>query len=144
MKMNNNELSTKNNYRIFYDPFFDAFLDFSFPKGKPVQKCMHTDITENDKSYLLAVDLPGFKKEDVKIDLENGYLSIEATRQTEPSEDSKFIRRERFYQSCKRSFFVGDLVKPEDISANLEDGVLKITVLKRVEEQPTAKRIQIL
>ena len=95
---------------------------------------MQTDIAENDDSFLLIMNLPGFKKEDVKAELKDGYLTINASTNTskeEKGENGKYIRKERFSGSCSRSFYVGEAVTQEDIKAKIEDGTLKITVPKK-------------
>ncbi|MCD7809505.1 MAG: Hsp20/alpha crystallin family protein, partial [Erysipelotrichaceae bacterium] len=95
---------------------------------------MRTDVKENDNCYELDIDLPGFKKEDIKISFDNGYLNIAAKTSTtndEKDSRSKYIRQERFYGSMSRSFYVGEDVKKNDIRAKFEDGVLKLTVPKQ-------------
>lgn len=143
MKTNNNELTTRNN-KVYYDPFFDEFFDFAMPRRENhFSKLMKTDVTEDNESYNMSMELPGFKKENVSLDLENGYLTISANKETNTDENKKFIRRERTCESCKRSFYVGEGVSVSDISANMEDGVLKIKVMKKVEEPKSSKRIEI-
>lgn len=98
---------------------------------------MRTDVKETEAAYELDIDLPGFKKEDVKAHLEDGYLTINASNETsneEKNEEGKFIRRERHVGSCSRSFYVGDLVTEEDIKAKFEDGILKLVVPKKEPE----------
>lgn len=94
---------------------------------------MKTDVKQLENAYEVDIDLPGFKKDDVSVSLENGYLTVSGTKSTDSSnsnEDNSFIRRERYYGSCSRSFYVGDGVTREDVSAKLEDGILKLTVPK--------------
>lgn len=93
---------------------------------------MKTDVRELDGAYELDMDLPGFKKEDIKVDLKDGTLTISAARNAETNEkddNGKLIRQERYSGSCKRSFYVGD-IKATDISAKYEDGILKLVVPK--------------
>lgn len=145
MKMNdNNDLTTKN-ARVYFDPFFDEFFDFGMPRHfeHHMQKFMRTDVTEEADSYLLSMELPGFKKEDVALDLENGYLTICATKSSEESDKKNYIRHERLTESCKRSFYVGDGVTEEDVDASMEDGILKVKVMKKTEKVPKANRILI-
>ena len=95
---------------------------------------MKTDVKETEGSYEVAIDLPGFKKEDVNASLENGYLTVSAVRnenKDEKDENGTYIRRERYCGSCSRRFFVGDSVKEEDIRAKFEDGILKLSVAKK-------------
>ena len=100
--------------------------------GKNAKYLMKTDIREMDDSYELAVDLPGFKKDEINLDIKDGYLTITAQKGLDKDEEDKkgrVIRRERYAGVCQRSFFVGD-IKPEDIKAKYEYGVLTINVPK--------------
>ena len=95
---------------------------------------MRTDIKETQNGYELDIDLPGYKKSDVQAELKEGYLMISASTRKDESEkdkDGKYLRRERYYGSCSRSFYVGDAVTQEDIKARFEDGILKVTVPKK-------------
>ena len=86
---------------------------------------MTTDVKDTDKGYEVTMNMPGVKKEDVKAELKDGYLTVSAetnTKKDEKAEDGKYIRRERYSGSCSRSFYVGDGVKQEDIKAKFEDG----------------------
>ena len=99
---------------------------------------MKTAIKETEGGYELDMDLPGYTKEDVKAELKKGYLVIHASKEKkddEKGEDGKYIRRERYYGSCSRSFYVGKDVTEEDIKAKFDNGILKITVPKK-EEKP--------
>lgn len=141
--MKNNDLITREN-KVYYDPFFDEFFDFAMPRqDRYMQKLMKTDVTEESDCYLLSMDLPGFKKEDISLDFDNGYLTISATKNNVNEDGKKYIRRERSYESCKRSFYVGDGLTADDITANMEDGVLKIKVMKKTEAPQKSKRIEI-
>ena len=94
---------------------------------------MTTDVKDTDKGYEVTMNMPGVKKEDVKAELKDGYLTVSAetnTKKDEKAEDGKYIRRERYSGSCSRSFYVGDGVKQEDIKAKFEDGPLKLFVPK--------------
>ena len=124
---------------IFGENLFDDFMDgFAFPTAnwnyaKNTANVMKTDIKENDKGYELDVDLPGYKKEDVKAELKDGYLTISASNDNtkeEKDEDGKYIRKERYTGSVSRSFYVGKYVTEEDIHAKFENGILKYTVPK--------------
>lgn len=135
----------KNREFGFFDPFFDGFFRFpSFKEEfKELDKVMKTDVKEEENGYALEIEMPGFDKEDVKLELNNGYLSIEAKHNSNNDEkDAKgnYIRRERYYGSCARSFYVGD-VKEDDIEASLEKGILHVHIPK--EKQPEKKRIEI-
>ena len=136
-------ISRNNNGFDLWDPFSD-FFDIPRPRhDREFNNLMRTDIKENDNGYELEVDLPGFKKEDISVDINNGYLTITAQKKDEHEEHGKhhYIRKERYYGSAQRSFYVGD-IKEEDISAKLENGTLSITIPK---EKPveTKKRIEI-
>ena len=104
---------------------------------------MKTDIKDKDGNYELSIDLPGFNKEDMKIQLKEGYLTIQAARtdnRDEKDENGKYVRRERYTGRCSRSFFVGKTIQQEDVHAKYENGVLKVTfpkeeTKKEVEEK---------
>ena len=128
---------------IFGENLFDDWMDFSFPNiekalyGKQTQNVMKTDVKETSQGYEVAIDLPGFKKEDATAKLENGYLTIQASKglnRDEKDEEGKYIRRERYSGSMSRSFYVGEGMKQEDIRAKFEDGILKLTVPKLDKE----------
>ena len=114
--------------------------------GRKASHVMKTDIKETDDGYELVIDLPGFKKEEVKASLENGYLTISAEKALDEDEKEKksgrYIRRERYEGSCSRSFYVGEDVTEEDIKANFQHGILTLFVPKKeakpaVEEKKT-------
>ena len=120
--------------------FNDDWMDFSFPDvdkalyGKHAKNLMKTDVKEKDGNYEVAIDLPGFKKEDVTGEVKDGYLIIKAsTKNSKDEKDAKgkYIRKERYEGSCNRSFYVGDAITQDDIKAKFEDGVLKISVPKK-------------
>ena len=127
----------ENLFDDFFDdvPFFDNRAENQIEKklyGRHAHNVMKTDIKENDDGYELIVDLPGFKKDEISIDLKNGYLTIGATKGLDKDEQDKngrYIRRERYAGTCSRSFYVGD-VQPSEIGAKYEDGILKLSVPK--------------
>ncbi|MBS5605753.1 Hsp20/alpha crystallin family protein [Clostridium sp. AF18-27] len=122
---------------IFGENLFDDFMDFPFG-GKKINTMMKTDIRDTDSSYELDIDMPGFKKEDIKAQLKDGYLTISASTSAnndEQDKDGRYIRRERYAGSCSRSFYVGEGVKEEDIRAKFENGILKLSIPK-VENKP--------
>lgn len=132
---------------IIGESLFDDFMDFSFPRaGRWVQSgntqdVMRTDVKEKNGNYEIDIDLPGVRKEDVKIQLKDGYLNIQATHNTDNDQkdsSGKYIRRERYCGSVSRSFYVGDKLTQEDIHAKFEDGILRLTLPKedarKVEE----------
>lgn len=126
---------------IFGENLFDDFFgDFVRPVrntvrySTPAATAMKTDVKENKTSYELDIDLPGYKKEDVQAELKDGYLTISAATKNEKDEkddSGRYIRRERFYGSCSRSFYVGDAVSQEEIKAKFEDGILKVSIPKK-------------
>lgn len=134
---------------IFRDNLFDDMFDFDdFDKefnrmmrplyGKHAQNMMKTDVRETDNSYELDIDLPGFKKDEIKVELDNGYLSISASKgldKNEENKDGKYIRRERYAGAMNRTFYVGDNLTQQDIQAKFEDGILKISVPKKDVQQ---------
>lgn len=122
---------------FFGDPFAPLFRPFvAEPK---FDKLMRTDIKENEKDYSLEIELPGFKKEDIALSLENGYLLISAKKVEDEKEKDNYLRRERSVSS-QRSFYVGD-VSEEDIKAKYDNGVLTVTVPKAEDKKPEKKGI---
>jgi HSP20 family molecular chaperone IbpA len=126
---------------FFGETLMDEFFnDFSHPAKSTVKYqttdagVMRTDVKEFEQGYELDIELPGYKKEDVQAELKDGTLIITAKHHAQ-SEDQKkrFIRRERFWGTCSRSFFVGEQVKQQDIKARFEDGILKLFVPKKKE-----------
>ena len=128
-----------------FDLFGDMFRDPFFTEGE--SKVMKTDIKEKKDKYLIDIDLPGYEKENIKIDVEDGYLTVHASIDSdkEEKEEGKFVRKERYMGSCSRSFYVGNEVKSEDIKASFKNGTLKIEVPKKEEKAklPEKKYIQI-
>ena len=128
--------------RNYFDDWFDFpfFDDSDFKKaekrlyGHRSNEIMKTDVQENDNEYTLAMDLPGFKKEDVKVSLKDGYLTISAEKShdsdNDEAEHGKYIRRERVYGSCSRSFYVGKDLTEEDIKGEFKHGILRLTIPK--------------
>ena len=127
----------------FMDNVFDDFFNDSYVPSDRMRSVstMNTDIKESDEGYQIDMELPGFKKEDIKADLSDGYLTISASH-TENKEDkdkkTKYIRRERFSGCYERSFYVGDALTQDDIKAKFSDGVLTVNVPKK-EEKPAVE-----
>ncbi|WP_155988249.1 Hsp20/alpha crystallin family protein [Oribacterium sp. P6A1] len=122
------------------DLFGDFDRDFysKSAQNKQTASLMRTDIKENDKAYEMAVELPGYKKEDVKLELTDGYLKISAAHndnKEEKDKEGRVIRRERYSGSMQRTFYVGDDFTPQDIAAKFEDGILKIDLPKKEVKQ---------
>ena len=123
---------------IFGENMFDDFFDGGFfgahnpLYGKHARNLMKTDIHEKDGAYEIAVDLPGFKKDEIHIELKNGYLTIQAAKSLDKDEqkNGKYIRQERYAGSMSRSFYVGEGVRPEDVKGKFENGILQISMPK--------------
>ena len=143
---------------IFGENLFDDFFDDDFSMfpaltgrnplyGKHAKNLMKTDVRETENTYELDIDLPGFKKDEISIDLKDGYLSISAAKGLDRDQEDKkgkYIRQERYAGACSRSFFVGEGVEPKDVSAKFEDGILKISLPKQVKKElPQSPRIAI-
>lgn len=129
----------------FFDDAFDDIFSTPFFKGSN-EVSMKTDITEKDGNYLLDIELPGCKKEDIKMELDDGYLMISASRNTsneEKDDKGNIIRQERYSGVYQRSFFVGKDVNETDIKASYDNGELKITVPKKEAKLPEKKYISI-
>ncbi len=131
-----------------FDPFDDFFDRPMSRRMSPpsMAQVMKTDVKETETGYELAVDLPGVKKENVKAELNDGYLTISATTEQDndqKDETGKYIRRERFTGSYSRSFFVGKEVTEADIKAKFADGVLKLDIPKKEPSVPEKKYINI-
>ncbi len=118
------------------------FLDDVFEDFNSNNNSMKCDVYEKDGAYNIEVDVPGFKKEDINIDVDNGYLTVKASKHFDETEKTKnYICRERRYGKFERSFYLGDL-KTDDVEASFENGTLKIRVPK-IEESKDKKRIEI-
>ncbi len=128
-----------------FDLFDDIFKDPFFTNNE--SKIMKTDIKEKKDKYIIDIDLPGYEKENIKINVEDGYLTVQAKTNTnkEDKEDGKIVRKERYVGSCSRSFYVGNSVKNEDVKASFRNGTLKIEVKKKEEskELPEGNYIEI-
>jgi HSP20 family molecular chaperone IbpA len=134
---------------IFNDNMFDNWMDFSFPDfdktfyGKNAQGIMRTDVKETEQGYEVDIELPGFKKEDVKAQLKDGYLTIQAVQNVDNGEkdaQGRYIRRERYSGSMSRQFYVGKNVTQDDIHAKFEDGVLKLALPKQEQQKVEEKQ----
>ena len=136
-----------------FDDFFDDYFPFDTDKelhkaekklyGRRAGHVMKTDIKEKDNGYEFEIDLPGFAKDEVKVSLENGYMTIEAAKGLDKDEEDKkgnYIRRERYAGSTSRSFYVGNGVKNEDVHAKFENGVLRLSVPKKAAEEIEADK----
>ena len=144
---------------IFNENLFDDLMDFEFPVfkgfgdidkklyGKHAAQVMKTDVHEQENGYEVDIDLPGFKKDEITLSLENGYLTVGAAKgldKDEKDKKGKLIRQERYAGSMQRSFFVGENVTEEDVKAKFEDGVLKLCIPKKeAPKLPEKKTIMI-
>ena len=135
---------------IFGENLFDEFFNDPFemnmllPRGrdplygKHSKNLMKTDVRETENSYELDVDLPGFKKEDVNVELKNGYLTIATSKsldKDEKAQKGRYIRQERYAGAMSRSFYVGEDVQPSEISAKFENGILQLSVPKAEQKR---------
>ena len=133
---------------IFGENLFDDFMnDFPFFDDRDMEKAekklyghhakqlMKTDIRETDTAYELEMDLPGFKKEDIKVSLDNGYMTVSAQKGLDKDEkdekSGRYIRRERYSGACERTFYVGDQLTQKDIKGEFKHGILKLLVPKK-------------
>ena len=129
---------------IFGENLFDDWMDFPFDDdffgkrnplyGKHAKNMMKTDIREHEEGYELDIDLPGFKKDEINVQLDNGYLTISAAKgldKDEQDKKGKYIRKERYAGAMQRSFYVGDAVAQEDVKAKFEDGILRLSIPKK-------------
>ncbi|MCM1569116.1 MAG: Hsp20/alpha crystallin family protein [Roseburia sp.] len=138
-----------------FGDFFDAFDAFPFFDNRELRKAeeklygrkashmMSTDVKEKDGAYELEMDLPGFQKDEIQISLENGYLTIQAAKGFDQSEEDtetgKYIRKERYAGACSRSFYIGEEVTQEDVKAEFKHGILKLTLPKK-EQKPAVEQ----
>ena len=145
--------------KLFNDDFFDDFMGFDFPRfrgaddvekklyGKHVSGLMKTDVRDRDGNYELDIDLPGFKKDEISLTLDGGYLTVgacKAVNEEEKDDKGKLLRQERYSGAMQRSFYVGEGLDENDVKARFEDGVLRLSFPKEKEpELPEKKTIMI-
>lgn len=132
------------------DPFDRLFFDLPLYHGRDRRRMgrkpypsrrsslMKTDVREDRDGYELMMELPGFRKEEIKVSLEDGYLTVDAGKEEETGGDGKYICRERFSGACQRKFYVGEEITDTDIRGELRDGILMITIPKR-EARPAVE-----
>lgn len=135
---------------VYGRDFFDDLMDgFGFPDvdkklyGKHAKNVMKTDIRETDEGYEVIMDLPGFKKDEIEVQLENGYLTVSAAKgldRDEADKKGKYICRERYSGEMSRSFYVGEDILDTDIHAKFENGILKLDVPKKEAKAVETKK----
>ncbi len=138
---------------IFGENLFEDWMNFSFPSDEKksyvsnAQNVMRTDIRESEKGFELDIELPGYAKEEVKVQLKEGYLIVQAVKNVDnetKDEEGTYVRKERYCGSVSRSFYVGEDVVEEDIQAKFDNGILKLTVPKKdKKKEPETKYISI-
>lgn len=136
---------------VFGENLFDDFMDFPFESfwgkknplyGKLGKNMMKTDVRETEHSYEVDIDLPGFKKDEITAQLENGYLTVSAAKgldKDQKDEKGNYIRQERYAGAMSRSYYVGQDVTQEDVKAKFEDGILKLTI-PRMDKRPEVEQ----
>ena len=138
---------------IFGENLIDDFMDdFSFPTfpnvdkelyGKHAKNLMKTDVKETGNAYEIDIDLPGFKKDEIQIELKDGYLTVSAEKGLDKDEEDKkgkYIRKERYAGAMQRSFYVGENLTQEDIKAKYENGILRLSVPKKEAKPVETKK----
>ena len=142
---------------IFRENLFDDWFGFpTFPEFRDVDRKLYgrhaghemsTDVHEHEDHYTVDIDLPGFKKDEIRLELENGTLTVHAAKAVDKEEKDKagkVIRQERYTGAMQRSFYVGDALTEEDIGAKFENGVLSLNIPKKdTRKLPEKKVIQI-
>lgn len=132
----------RNNFDVFDEMFRDPFFN-----TERESRLMKTDIKENKDNFIIDIDLPGYEKENIKMEIEDGYLVVHAKvdKNMDKKEDGKYVRKERYTGECTRSFYIGDDIKEEDIKASFKNGTLSIELPKKEakEELPNKRYIEI-
>ncbi len=138
---------------IFEENFMDDLFGFPYMKdfdnmekklyGRKASRMMKTDIREKDDNYELAIDLPGFKKEEIEVELNDGYITISASKGLDKDANDKkgkLIRQERYAGAMQRSFYVGENIEKEDVEATYRHGVLTLTIPKKAAEKKVPEK----
>ena len=142
---------------VFGENLFDDW--FSFPEfndldrterklyGKHAERLMKTDVREHDDHYEVDIDLPGFSKDEISLELKDGYLTVSAAKgldEDDTNKKGKVIRQERYAGAMQRTFYVGEALTEEDVHAKYENGVLSLTIPKKDQKKlPEHKSIAI-
>ena len=138
---------------IFEENFMDDLFGFPYMKdyenmekklyGRKASRMMKTDIREKDNNYEVVIDLPGFKKEEIEVELNDGYITISAAKGLEKDgndKKGKLLRQERYAGSMQRSFYVGENIEKDDVEATYRHGVLTLTIPKKAQEKKLPER----
>ena len=142
MKHELTERNVHNDYDFFDEAMNELFPFFGYNRRRRTQNYMRTDVKENEKEYVMEVELPGLEKKDIGLSVKDGYLNISVQKsESEKDENEKYIRRERSF-SCSRSYYIGDVSK-EEIRAKYENGILRVSIPKEQPKEPVADKIEI-
>ena len=142
MKHELTERNVHNDYDFFDEAMNDLFPFFGYNRRRRTQNYMRTDVKENEKEYVMEVELPGLEKKDIGLSVKDGYLNISVQKsESEKDENEKYIRRERSF-SCSRSYYIGDVSK-EEIKAKYENGILRVSIPKEQPKEPVSDKIEI-
>ena len=138
---------------IFEENLLDDLFGFPYMKdfdnmekklyGRKASRMMKTDIREKENNYEVAIDLPGFKKEEIEVELNDGYITISASKGLDKDSNDKkgkLIRQERYAGAMQRSFYVGENIEKEDVEATYRHGVLTLTIPKKAEEKKVPEK----
>lgn len=142
MKHELTERNVRNDYDFFDEAMNELFPFFGYNRRRRTQNYMRTDVKENEKEYVMEVELPGLEKKDIGLSVKDGYLNISVQKsESEKDENEKYIRRERSF-SCSRSYYIGDVSK-EEIRAKYENGILRVSIPKEQPKEPVSDKIEI-
>lgn len=142
MKHELTERNVHNDYDFFDEAMNELFPFFGYNRRRRTQNYMRTDVKENEKEYVMEVELPGLEKKDIGLSVKDGYLNISVQKsESEKGENEKYIRRERSF-SCSRSYYIGDVSK-EEIRAKYENGILRVSIPKEQPKEPVSDKIEI-
>ena len=142
MKHELTERNVHNDYDFFDEAMNELFPFFGSNRRRRTQNYMRTDVKENEKEYVMEVELPGLEKKDIGLSVKDGYLNISVQKsESEKDENEKYIRRERSF-SCSHSYYIGDVSK-EEIRAKYENGILRVSIPKEQPNEPVSDKIEI-
>lgn len=142
MKHELTERNVHNDYDFFDEAMNELFPFFGYNRRRRTQNYMRTDVKENEKEYVMEVELPGLEKKDIGLSVKDGYLNISVQKsESEKDENEKYIRRERSF-SCSRSYYIGDVSK-EEIRAKYENGILRVSIPKEQPKEPVSDKIEL-